>query len=98
MEDIWIGCRTCSLYGIVTRRFRGSHLQKTGVIQKICGGPRTGDHSPRCVLMVTGPNVVPGEIDSTISVEEIAPTLAEMMGIELSDADGVSFLSDISAK
>ena len=71
---------------------------KTGVIQKICGGPRTGDHSPRCLLIATGPNVVPGEIDSAISVEAIAPTLTEMLGIELSDADGVSFLSDISAK
>ncbi len=71
---------------------------KTGVIQKICGEPRTGDHSPRCLLIATGPNVVPGEIDSAISVEAIAPTLTEMLGVELSDADGVSFLSDISAK
>ena len=71
---------------------------KTGVIQKTYGGSRTGDHSPRCLLTVTGPNVVPGEIAGTLSVEAIAPTLTEMLGVELSGADGTSFLSGISAK
>jgi predicted AlkP superfamily phosphohydrolase/phosphomutase len=49
---------------------------------------RSGDHSERCLLMVTGPSIIPGEITSPISCMDVAPTLAGLLKVEVSGLDG----------
>lgn len=53
-------------------------------------GARTGDHNSDCVLIVQGPGVAQRGPIRAVAVEDIAPTLASLLGLLLPDCDGVS--------
>lgn len=74
---------------------RAISSEKTGLIRKTYGGSRTGDHSNRCMLVIRGPGVKTGEMARPPSVESVAPTMSEILGFTMKDADGKSFLAEI---
>ncbi len=61
---------------------------KTGMIRRTYGGIRTGDHKPEGLLIATGPSVPAGRLDRSISVMDIAPTIASRLGVPLPEAEG----------
>jgi predicted AlkP superfamily phosphohydrolase/phosphomutase len=61
---------------------------KIGEVRGHGHSPRSGDHSERCLLMVTGPAVISGEITSPISCMDVAPTLGALLRVEVSGLEG----------
>ncbi len=51
-------------------------------------GPRTGDHRPDGMLVARGADIRPRHNAMTISVVDIAPTIAAAAGVALEDVDG----------
>jgi predicted AlkP superfamily phosphohydrolase/phosphomutase len=68
---------------------RRIHSPRIGTIEGEFGGRRTGDHKPQGLLLASGPGIRPGRIARSISVMDIAPTLAARLGAQLHDVDGV---------
>ncbi len=60
---------------------------------------RTGDHRPGGLLLARGPGLEPGGRRPGIGIEDIAPSVAARLGVELPDVDGqpVSWLSGLPA-
>jgi predicted AlkP superfamily phosphohydrolase/phosphomutase len=57
---------------------------KTGLIEEVFPGRRTGDHKPEGLLFARGPGIAPGRRDEPIEVERLAPTIASLLGVRLS--------------
>jgi predicted AlkP superfamily phosphohydrolase/phosphomutase len=51
-------------------------------------GSRSGDHKPWGMYFACGPDVSPGEFDEAIYVTDYAPTIAKILGVDLSGTDG----------
>lgn len=70
----------------------GSHVRitspKTGVIEGTNVYCRTGDHRPEGMFMALGPDIRPGKLDRTVSIMDFAPTISEVLGVELPNVDG----------
>lgn len=49
---------------------------------------RTGDHTPRAELLAWGPGIPAGRAGAAIAAEDIAPTIAALLGVALPDPDG----------
>ena len=49
---------------------------------------RTGDHTQHALFLVAGPNIVTSRFPESARVEDIAPTLAMLVGVSLDDVDG----------
>ena len=49
---------------------------------------RTGDHFPGGMFVATGPGIVHGVLDRTVSIMDLAPTFCAMLGVDLNDVDG----------
>jgi predicted AlkP superfamily phosphohydrolase/phosphomutase len=67
----------------------------TGIRSPIVGtiagqstSPRTGDHRPPGLMLLRGPGVNPGPLDGPVPVTDLAPTIAAMLGVELTDVEG----------
>jgi predicted AlkP superfamily phosphohydrolase/phosphomutase len=71
------------------------HSEKTGEITGEYTKCRTGDHSQHGFFAVTGPAVVPGPVERTISVMDFGPTIAERLGIALAGVEGRSFAAAV---
>jgi len=61
---------------------------KIGRIERPYLGTRTGDHRPQGLVLACGPGIEPGEIAAPVSVTDLAPTLAALLGVELPGTDG----------
>ncbi len=61
---------------------------KIGVVEGTYNGPRTGDHRPPGFLLVRGPSIAPGPIGRSVSVTDLAPTIAAVLGVALPGVDG----------
>jgi predicted AlkP superfamily phosphohydrolase/phosphomutase len=61
---------------------------KIGRLHNSYSGVRTGDHKPEGVVFVTGPGVPAGEISTSISALDFAPTLARLLDVQLPEAEG----------
>jgi predicted AlkP superfamily phosphohydrolase/phosphomutase len=70
---------------------------KTGAIERLYSGCRTGDHKSEGLFFVLGPDIRPGAIGQAVSVMDFAPTLSELCGVELTGIDGESFLPLVRA-
>lgn len=58
-------------------------------------GARPGDHNWDCALVVQGPTMAEQtQLRDGIKVEDLAPTLAALLDIELPDSDGAPLLRD----
>lgn len=71
---------------------------KTGTIPGAGDSPRTGDHKPEGLFFAVGPSIQPGPIGKPVSVMDLAPTLASILGVELSGIEGQSFAPLIEKK
>ncbi len=49
---------------------------------------RTGDHSPRGLLLARGPGIAPGARPPEIRIEDLAPSIAARLGVAMTEADG----------
>jgi predicted AlkP superfamily phosphohydrolase/phosphomutase len=67
---------------------RRIHSPKIGTVEGEFQGRRTGDHKPDGLLMAAGPGMPTGRLDASVSVMDIAPTLAARLGVSLRDVDG----------
>lgn len=70
---------------------------RIGRMMKEYGGVRTGDHTPHCVFMMSGPRMAAGRVETAMSVEAIAPTVAQLLDVELAASDAPSQLSRFQA-
>lgn len=71
------------------RLIRAVTSPKTGeVAGEDTGTRRSGDHRPEGLLLVRGPGIPAGPLRETVLAEDIAPTLAAMLGVTLATADG----------
>lgn len=61
---------------------------KIGTIRATVPGPRTGHHKPHGLVLAAGPGIRPGRIGEPLSVMDIAPTIAAILGVALPDIDG----------
>ncbi len=52
------------------------------------GTRRTGDHRPEGLLLARGPGIAPGPLPRPVRAEDVAPTLASLLGVTLADVDG----------
>jgi predicted AlkP superfamily phosphohydrolase/phosphomutase len=65
-----------------------AHSPAIGVMEGANDFGRTGEHRPEGLLVVAGSGVRPGPLNRVISILDIAPTLANMFGVELPICDG----------
>jgi predicted AlkP superfamily phosphohydrolase/phosphomutase len=63
---------------------------KTGAISARYTKCRTGDHQPEGLFFIRGPNVKSGPMSGPVSVTDFAPTIAQILGIDLPRVDGKS--------
>jgi predicted AlkP superfamily phosphohydrolase/phosphomutase len=61
---------------------------KIGVIAQTPSGVRTGDHTPNGLFMASTPGLTAGHRDEPISILDLAPTVASLLDITLSDVEG----------
>jgi predicted AlkP superfamily phosphohydrolase/phosphomutase len=61
---------------------------RVGTIRDRWKGCRTGDHKPNGLLLAHGPGVMAGRLGRTVSVMDLAPTMAACLGVPLPDVDG----------
>jgi predicted AlkP superfamily phosphohydrolase/phosphomutase len=59
-----------------------------GLVEGAYGGPRTGDHKGAGLLVAVGPGVRPGALAGGVAVEDLAPTIAGLLGEHIADTDG----------
>ncbi|HWT13076.1 MAG TPA: hypothetical protein VN231_10020, partial [Allosphingosinicella sp.] len=50
---------------------------------------RTGDHRPDGLLIAAGPGFAAGAELAPVEVEDLGPSVAARLGVELGEADGV---------
>jgi len=61
---------------------------KTGTIRGTLPGDRTGHHTPYGLFLAAGPGIQPQRVGDVVSVMDIAPTIAAILGVTLPDVDG----------
>jgi predicted AlkP superfamily phosphohydrolase/phosphomutase len=61
---------------------------RTGTIRATYRGVRTGDHRSEGLAFFAGPGFAPGRLGRPIAVEDFAPTLAGLVGVELPAGTG----------
>jgi predicted AlkP superfamily phosphohydrolase/phosphomutase len=60
---------------------------RAGEVEYVHRGNRTGDHTPESLFIAAGPGVRPGSVGSC-SILDLAPTVAEITGVHLAEAEG----------
>ncbi len=60
---------------------------RTGLIEEVFPGRRTGDHKPEGLLFARGPGITPGRLDQPIEITQLAPTIASLLGVRLPNTD-----------
>lgn len=63
---------------------------KIGKIEVDYPGNRTGDHTPRGLLIACGPGVLPGTLSNEVSVMDVGATVLSWLGSAMPDADGAA--------
>jgi predicted AlkP superfamily phosphohydrolase/phosphomutase len=61
---------------------------RAGPVEVINTESRTGEHRMHGLLVARGPGLVPSRLNHDISVHDLAPTMARMMGCEMQTDDG----------
>jgi len=72
---------------------RGARSAKIGtILQEDNSTRRTGDHRPGGLLFLRGPGIERGGRLPAVRDEDLAPTMASILGVELADVDGRALL------
>ena len=66
---------------------------RTGRVEGPYAGPRTGDHRPDGLCFLLGTPLAPGRMERSVSVEDVAPTIASLLGIRPPDIDGEALVT-----
>jgi len=66
---------------------------RIGRVSKPYSVIRSGDHTPHCMVLLSGPGIKTGQQISPIAVEAVAPTIAEILGVSLPAGDAASSLA-----
>ncbi len=61
---------------------------KIGTIKQAPSGVRTGDHTPHGLFMASAPKLDAGHREEPISILDLAPTVASLLGVQLPGVDG----------
>lgn len=61
---------------------------KIGTISRSFTGNRSGDHTPHGLFMAYTPGAAAGHRDEPISILDLAPTVASLLGVALDDVEG----------
>jgi predicted AlkP superfamily phosphohydrolase/phosphomutase len=61
---------------------------KVGTVRRPYTGWRSGDHRPEGLLIVTGPDIPRGTTAPPLAVEDIGPSIASRLGVQLQGVDG----------
>jgi len=69
---------------------------KIGHIERQYTGVRTGDHKTEGLFFAAGPSFGSGELRERISITDFAPTISELIDVQLEDVDGKSFLPQLA--
>ncbi len=71
---------------------------RIGTVERRNEYGRTGEHRRDGFVVAAGPGIAPGLLSASVSVMDLAPTLAAMLGVALEHADGrpVPELLDVS--
>jgi predicted AlkP superfamily phosphohydrolase/phosphomutase len=69
------------------------HSPKTGEITGKYTKCRTGDHSPNGIFFMLAGGVAAGQVNRDVSIMDFGPTIAERVGVSLTDVEGRSFAS-----
>ena len=91
--DLFSGERLADLPDLLVEWERNAPVSridspKTGRIEGVFRGQRTGDHKAVGVFFARGPGIAPGRLSSPVSVLQLAPTIAALLGVRLPDVDG----------
>ena len=62
--------------------------EKVGRIEGRYSHCRSGDHKPEGLFIALGPGLPKGEIGRRVSILDFAPTIAQLLGVQLPEADG----------
>jgi predicted AlkP superfamily phosphohydrolase/phosphomutase len=74
------------------------HSPKTGTIRIVLPGERTGHHRPQGFFVAVGPGIQPQRVGESVSVMDVGPTIAALLGVELPDVDGRPITACIPGK
>jgi predicted AlkP superfamily phosphohydrolase/phosphomutase len=61
---------------------------KIGVIEGSNQFGRTGEHRPEGFFTAVGPGIRPGTLEKEVSILDLAPTLTNLLGVDLPECDG----------
>ena len=61
---------------------------KIGTITRTYSGVRTGDHTPHGLFMASAPQLKAGHREEPVSILDLAPTVASLLGVQLPGVDG----------
>ena len=61
---------------------------KIGVVEATNDYARTGDHRPGGIFIAAGPGIRPGQLDRAVSVMDFAPTIGQLLGVDMPEVDG----------
>ena len=71
----------------------GARLRATspriGTVERTNGYCRSGEHRIEGLVVVRGPGIRPGRLERAVSILDLAPTFARMLGGEMAGVDGV---------
>lgn len=71
---------------------------KLGIVEGTNDYGRTGEHRAEGLLLAVGGGIEPGELTGTVSILDIAPTLAALSGVALTGGDGAAIGEMISSE
>jgi predicted AlkP superfamily phosphohydrolase/phosphomutase len=71
---------------------------RTGLIEVVNAGCRSGDHRIEGMVVATGPGLAHGHLQRAVSTLDLAPTFAAMFGAEMPDVDGTVIPELVAAK
>jgi predicted AlkP superfamily phosphohydrolase/phosphomutase len=78
----------------------GSTLRLTsdslGIIEGTNDYCRTGNHRPEGIFAIMGPGIKSRRLNRTVSIMDFAPTIAKLLGVDITDVDG-AFIPEIWA-
>jgi len=96
-QEMYPGENTSGLPDLLVEWNRDSPISrisspKTGVIEGIYTGCRTGDHRDQGLFIVVGPGIKAARQVEQVSVMNFGPTIAELLGVALPGVDGQSIM------